>query len=173
MHARPVYKTDAAKLSDYFTRNQSHFQRWDPLRPVNFHSVANWQQRLNHLYTEPRTEYWFALADAEKIIAHCALSNVVQGPFQACYMGYGIDADYQGRGLMPNLCQTALAFGFQRLSLHRVMANYMPHNLRSGALLARLGFEKEGLAKEYLCINGEWQDHVLTSLLARHFNAPR
>ncbi len=26
--------------------------------------------------------------------------------------------------------------------IHRIMANYMPHNQRSGALLARLGFEK-------------------------------
>ncbi|EFE23404.1 hypothetical protein EDWATA_01566, partial [Edwardsiella tarda ATCC 23685] len=42
--------------------------------------------------------------------------------------------------------------------------NYMPHNQRSGALLQRLGFEKEGYAKNYLLINGKWQDHVLTAL---------
>ncbi|WP_052074822.1 GNAT family N-acetyltransferase [Shewanella mangrovi] len=169
MHARQVDKTDATKLSDYFMRNQAHFRRWDPLRPHNFHSVANWQQRLNHLYTEPRNEYWFALEFEQRIIAHCALSNIVQGPFQACFMGYGIDAEFEGQGLMPTLCHTALEFAFTRLSLHRVMANYIPCNHRSAALLNKLGFEKEGLAKEYLCINGEWQDHVLTSLLAKHF----
>ena len=48
--------------------------------------------------------------------------------------------------------------------MHRIMANYMPHNMRSGNLLTRLGFEREGYAKQYLEINGEWRDHVLTAL---------
>ena len=48
--------------------------------------------------------------------------------------------------------------------IHRIMANYMPHNQRSGDLLARLGFEKEGYAKNYLLIDGQWPDHVLTAL---------
>ena len=46
------------------------------------------------------------------------------------------------------------------------MANYMPHNSRSAALLFRLGFEKEGVARSYLKIAGKWQDHVLTSKIA-------
>ena len=48
--------------------------------------------------------------------------------------------------------------------MHRIMANYMPHNMRSGNLLAKLGFEREGYARQYLQINGEWRDHVLTAL---------
>lgn len=54
-----------------------------------------------------------------------------------------------------------LKAGFTVLKLHRVMANYRPENLRSERLLARLGFEKEGLARSYLKINGSWADHVL------------
>jgi ribosomal-protein-alanine N-acetyltransferase len=45
------------------------------------------------------------------------------------------------------------------------MASYRPENERSGRLLARLGFECEGLAKAYLKIDGEWADHVMTSRL--------
>ena len=45
------------------------------------------------------------------------------------------------------------------------MANYMPSNKRSGQLLDRLGFQKEGVAKSYLKIAGKWEDHVLTSLV--------
>ena len=57
--------------------------------------------------------------------------------------------------------------------IHRIMANYMPHNQRSGNLLARLGFEKEGYAKDYLLIDGEWRDHVLTALTTRDWTAGR
>jgi ribosomal-protein-alanine N-acetyltransferase len=54
---------------------------------------------------------------------------------------------------------------FDDLGLHRIMAGYLPHNKRSGKLLDRLGFEKEGLARKYLKINGRWEDHLLTSLI--------
>jgi ribosomal-protein-alanine N-acetyltransferase len=41
----------------------------------------------------------------------------------------------------------------------------IPSNIRSGKLLDKLGFQKEGVAKSYLKIAGPWQDHVLTSKL--------
>lgn len=44
------------------------------------------------------------------------------------------------------------------------MANYMPANRRSAAVLDRLGFAIEGKAKAYLYLGGQWRDHVLTSL---------
>ena len=50
------------------------------------------------------------------------------------------------------------------------MANYIPENERSGRLLARLGFTREGLAKDYLFIDGAWRDHVLTALANPDFD---
>ncbi|NJN00832.1 MAG: 30S ribosomal protein S5 alanine N-acetyltransferase, partial [Aquincola sp.] len=49
--------------------------------------------------------------------------------------------------------------------LRRVQANVLPDNTRSLALLDRLGFAREGLAREYLFIDGAWRDHVLTALV--------
>ena len=65
--------------------------------------------------------------------------------------------------------QLALGYMFQQQQMHRIMANYMPNNLRSGNVLKRLGFEREGYAKDYLRINGQWQDHILTSLLSHQW----
>ena len=45
------------------------------------------------------------------------------------------------------------------------MANYQPTNVRSGRLLERLGFVREGYARHHLLIDGAWRDHVLTALL--------
>ena len=53
------------------------------------------------------------------------------------------------------------------------MANYVPRNTRSAAVLERLGFTIEGEAKDYLYINGVWEDHVLTSLTNQDWTAPR
>ncbi len=48
--------------------------------------------------------------------------------------------------------------------MHRIAASYMPHNKRSEAVLKHMGFEREGFAKDYLLINGKWEDHILTAL---------
>ncbi|MEN1933222.1 GNAT family N-acetyltransferase [Escherichia coli] len=71
---------------------------------------------------------------------------------------------WQGKGLMFEALTAAIRYMQRTQHIHRIMANYMPHNKRSGDLLARLGFEKEGYAKDYLLIDGQWRDHVLTAL---------
>ena len=66
---------------------------------------------------------------------------------------------------MMEILKATTGYMFEVIGLHRIMANYMPENKRSAAVLHRLGFEREGLAKSYLKINGQWRDHVLTSKL--------
>ena len=58
-----------------------------------------------------------------------------------------------------------LDFAFDKLGLHRVEAACLPHNAPSRGLLAKSGFREEGFAREYLRINGRWQDHVLFAIL--------
>jgi ribosomal-protein-alanine N-acetyltransferase len=86
-------------------------------------------------------------------------------------LGYAIDAAHEGRGLMREALQATIEYVFDVLRLHRIQANYVPENRRSGALLERLGFVREGLARDYLFINGAWRDHVLTARLNPAFDA--
>ena len=67
---------------------------------------------------------------------------------------------------MTDGLRLALAFAFDRLRLHRVEAACLPHNQASRRLLLKSGFREEGYAKEYLSIDGRWQDHMLFGLLA-------
>ena len=66
---------------------------------------------------------------------------------------------------MSEIVQASIKYMQNEFKLHRIMANYLPYNHRSAKLLKRLGFEKEGYAKDYLKINGQWQDHVLNALI--------
>jgi ribosomal-protein-alanine N-acetyltransferase len=56
-------------------------------------------------------------------------------------------------------------FAFATLRLHRLEAACIPTNAASIALLEKTGFTREGYAREYLCINGLWQDHLLFAQL--------
>jgi ribosomal-protein-alanine N-acetyltransferase len=86
-------------------------------------------------------------------------------------LGYAIDHAHEGQGLMQEALQATIEHVFSVLRLHRIQANYVPDNERSGRLLERLGFVREGLAKDYLFINGAWRDHVLTARVNRAFDA--
>ncbi|WP_372872803.1 GNAT family N-acetyltransferase [Shewanella sp.] len=163
---RLISVNDACMLEAYFSRNRAHLAPWEPLRAADYHSTAEWQKRIEASLVETSNCSYLVLTDPAHIWGMATLSNQVHGPFQACYLGYGIDQSLQGKGFASQLCEAALAYAFDELKLHRVMANYMPSNHRSAALLKRLGFEKEGLARAYLQINGRWEDHVLTAKLA-------
>jgi ribosomal-protein-alanine N-acetyltransferase len=158
---------DAAALSDYYLRNADRFTPWHPLVNVDHHSVEAWKRRLQERerdFNEGRAAHFIALV-AERVVATCSLSNIVYHPACFCHLGYSVDREHEGTGCMTELVRYVIDYGFDKLRLNRISANYMPVNTRSARLLEKLGFEKEGFARRYLCINGKWEDHVLTSLI--------
>ena len=78
-------------------------------------------------------------------------------------------ATVEGQGLMFEALAGDAGPCLRGLRLHRVQANHLPENHRSARLLQRLGFRIEGLARDYLYINGAWRDHVLTALTTPQF----
>ncbi|RVU37011.1 GNAT family N-acetyltransferase [Rheinheimera riviphila] len=167
MNIRLITKDDARQLADYYSTNAHHFHLSEPIRATDYYSAASLQARLSEYEEQHRlgSAAHFIGLDDGRVIAHCSLTNIVYGAFRACFIGYGVSKDFEGTGAMRKLCQAAILYAFEELELNRVMANYMPCNTRSGNLLQKLGFAKEGLAKKYLKINGCWEDHVLTSLV--------
>ena len=155
----PGYALQAARLGDarqllaYQLRNRDRLRAWEPSRAA-LEKQASGGLALSFLVRH--------MSDGA-IVGECNFSNIIRGPFQACYIGFSIDAEEEGKGLMYAALDASVEYVFRRLKLHRVMANYRLGNTRSGSLLARLGFKKEGLARRYLKIDGAWTDHVLTA----------
>lgn len=66
---------------------------------------------------------------------------------------------------MIEALEVAIHYVFNELNMHRIMAAYIPTNQRSSLLLKRLGFVIEGYGRNYIQIDGRWQDHILISLI--------
>jgi ribosomal-protein-alanine N-acetyltransferase len=66
---------------------------------------------------------------------------------------------------MSEAVSAVVEFAFEELALHRVEAACLPHNDASRSLLLKVGFRQEGYARQYLRINGKWQDHLLFEIL--------
>lgn len=88
------------------------------------------------------------------------LSQISRGVFLSCFLGYHMDQDFLRKGYMTEAVAAVVDYAFGPLGLHRVEANVMPRNLPSLSLLRKLGFEEEGLARDYLKICGQWEDHL-------------
>jgi ribosomal-protein-alanine N-acetyltransferase len=162
---------DAQELVEYDLRNADHLQRWEPARDpeVRFDAGARARSLANGAAAAEAGRAYLFLARSPDlgsgVIAVVHLSEVVRGVLQGCYLGYSVDAAYEGRGFASEAVGAVVRFAFRTLRLHRVMANYQPSNERSAALLRRLGFVPEGYARDYLFLDGAWRDHVLTSLV--------
>ena len=164
--------SEADAVLDYFVRNREHLEPWSPVAPDGMYTLHWWEQRLRmnldeaEAGTSVRT-FMYLRGGTNEVLGSCNLSNIMRGPFQACFLGYSIDAAVQGQGLMTEAVRALVQYGFSALNLHRIMANYIPDNTGSGRVLEKAGFHREGLAPEYLQIAGRWQDHVLTAITNR------
>ncbi|WP_281645717.1 ribosomal protein S5-alanine N-acetyltransferase [Parendozoicomonas sp. Alg238-R29] len=162
-------ENDAELVLKFYVDNLDHLSRWEPERSAEFYTIEHWQKTLqeNRLLLLEGSAVKFVVFNKErtKVVGTCNFNNITRGVFQACHLGYAIAGRYQGQGYMYEAAKAGIEFMFNDMGMHRVMANYMPANERSGVLLERLGFEKEGYARDYLKIAGEWEDHVLTALI--------
>ena len=151
---------------EYLLSNRAHLAPWEPLRDDSYFELEQCHIRLQQSLAWFHSGQGVSLAAIRQgqIIGICNFSNIVRGVFQACHLGYSIALSHQGQGYMSEAVKAGIDYMFDQRDLHRIMANYLPDNLRSAALLQSLGFEREGYAKSYLKIHGQWRDHVLTAL---------
>lgn len=168
----------APAVADFYRRNQRHFAPWDPPTPPDFGTARVQRERLRAAdlaFTEGQAfRYWMILPEApDEVIGSVHFSQVARGAFHNAVLGYALDERAQGQGLMHEALVALIAEMFsERVNLHRIQAAYRPENRRSAQVLARLGFQPEGLARDYLFIDGAWRDHQVSALTNPQFRRP-
>lgn len=149
--------------------SREFLEPWEPLWSSDELTKGAYRRRIKRYQKEARldTAYGFFIfrIDDHALLGGCSLSNVRRGVAQTCMLGYWIGERFSRQGYMFDAVRALIPFVFSTLSLHRVEAACLPVNEPSQSLLAKAGFRKEGVARKYLRINGEWRDHVLFALL--------
>jgi ribosomal-protein-alanine N-acetyltransferase len=143
---------------------------WEPSWATDELSKGAFRRRLKKYQRETRLDSAYAFFvfrnEDNALLGGCTLSNVRRGVTQCCALGYWVGERFARQGYMFDAVRALVPFIFKTLGLHRIEAACLPSNDPSKSLLAKAGFREEGLARRYLQINGEWQDHVLFALLA-------
>ncbi|MCF2717115.1 GNAT family N-acetyltransferase [Paenibacillus sp. UKAQ_18] len=170
LQIRLLQVSDVKRLLEIRRENFNFFKPFEPERPEIYFTLEE-QARLisNGLEAAQAGQgYTFGLflPENDKLIGRMELSGIARGPFQNANLGYFVDPAYHGQGYATSAVKDIIRYALNELDLHRIQAGVMPRNTPSNRVMEKAGFRREGLALNYLKINGVWEDHVLYAVTA-------
>jgi [ribosomal protein S5]-alanine N-acetyltransferase len=147
---------------------------WEPTWPDDDLTRGAFRRRIKRYAEDLRADQGYAFlivrGSDSALVGGLTLANIRRGVAQAGSLGYWMGLPFVRQGYMTAAVGAVIPFAFASLRLHRIEAACIPSNSGSTRLLEKTGFLREGFAREYLCINGTWQDHLL---YARLKDAPK
>lgn len=167
----PLRRRDAVEWSRVRLANENWLRPWEPTAPMPWaerHSPAAYRAMRRAVGRRARlgTSLPFAVRVEGRLAGQVTIDNIVRGVLRAGYLGYWIDQAVAGRGMASLAVALVCDHAFGPVGLHRVQADIRPENGPSQRLVERLGFQREGLLRRYLDIDGDWRDHLAYGLLA-------
>ena len=151
-------------------KSRNFLAPWEPTWPDDDLERSAYRRRIKRYQHELRNDHGYPFflfrATDHVLLGGLTLSNVRRGVTQSCSLGYWMGKPFAGRGHMTAGVRAAIPYVFGTLRLHRLEAACLPSNAASIRLLEKAGFTREGYARQYLCIDGQWQDHLLYAIIA-------
>ena len=154
---------DAEELAALYAANRAFLTPFEPDRTDEFFPAGFQRRRI-----EAAGEYhWrWAIVAGDRIAGTIVLADVLRGELQLGNVGYWVDRAHNGRGLATAAVADVVEFAFGDAGLHRLEAGTLVDNHASQRVLVKNGFERYGLARKLLKVNGAWRDHVLFERVA-------
>lgn len=145
--------------------NRLHLREWlpwvDHMRTVDdFRRYINSskQRYVNHL------EIGYVVMANHVMIGRLGLYNI-DLVNKSASIGYWLDKEWRGKGIITRCCKAVIEEGFTRLHLNRIEIRAAIENYKSQAIPERLGFIKEGVIRQGEFVNNQFIDLNVYSLL--------
>jgi len=177
---RPFSLRDTGSWTELRVRNERWLAPWEgrpprqaPARWAERHTPGVFAAMLRVQRKEAKAGRLlpFAVTVDGRLHGAITVGGVTRGAFDSAHVGYWLDQDVAGRGVMTTALALVLDHCFGPVRLHRVEANVRPENAPSLRVVRKLGFVEEAHHRRYLFIDEQWRDHLGFALLAE--DAPR
>ncbi len=135
----------------------------------SYYTLASFQalcSRQASLYEQKRMLplLFFLKQDRKHIVGTVYLNHIVWGASLSAKIGYSIGSGFWRQGYGTEAVASVISYAFDHMKLHRLEAHIMRSNEASRRLVTRLGFLDEGVCRDYLFLNGRWEDHLRYAL---------
>lgn len=172
-YIRTLAVDDAEEMVQLLVRNREYWAIYEPRHPDSYFTAMAQREKIRESIYQAREnrEYSFGVFElaTDQMVGHISIYGIKRLPFLSALAGYSIDESVTGKGIATEAVKLVLTFGFEELRLHRIEAYVSPRNPGSIRVLEKNGFQREGLLREFLYINGEWEDHYQYAMLEREF----
>lgn len=165
----PLESADARDLFTAVEASRAELEPWLPWVPFNVDVESSGR------YAEASASDWdgaracrFAIRDraTKRMLGVIGLEQFAH-LHESVELGYWLRTDSTRRGLMTEAGRACLDFAFGPVNAHRVRVAAATNNHASLAVIRRLGFRFEGIAREAERCQGRWLDHAIFALLSR------
>ncbi|MCQ4085546.1 GNAT family N-acetyltransferase [Saccharibacillus sp. JS10] len=164
-----VTEQDLEDLLALEVKNKELFRQFAATREETFYTKKEQQARIQRAVEAANADtfYMFMIRERESgiLIGNVALMDILRSNLQSAIIGYAMDQDFNGKGYMTEAVRFIVRYAFEVLAFHRIEAGVMPHNQASLRVLEKAGFEREGICRSQVHINGRWQDHVRLAII--------
>ena len=166
---RLVESRHAQEVFALVDKNRAHLRRWMPWVDRNDGppAVRAWiEARLADFAAGRGVQT--SIVHRGQMIGSCGL-HAFDTTNRRSFVGFWIDADFQGRGFITASTRTLVDYAFDELDLNRVELHAAVENTRSRAVAERLGFTLEGVYRDAEWIFDHYVDHAVYGMLRREW----
>jgi ribosomal-protein-alanine N-acetyltransferase len=167
---RPLRMRDASAWMASRRRNVEWLRPWEATPPhgpsifgVSAAVFTSMTRRLRADARAGRALPFVILVDG-KFAGQINVAGIVRGSMDSAHVGYWVDQNVAGRGVMPTAVALTVDHCLGPVGLHRIEVNIRPENHASRRVVEKLQFREEGIRVRYLHISGDWRDHVTYAL---------
>jgi ribosomal-protein-serine acetyltransferase len=169
-HLRLWEADDAAELTGVIAANREHLATWLPWAETHGFADAVDHLEEKRLQVEANDGFEAAIVIDGRVGGVVGF-HAVDWVNRSTSIGYWLDADAEGRGLMTAAVTALLDHAFGEWDLHRVIIEVVVGNERSQAIPERLGFRQEAILREAKLVRGSHEDTRLYAMLAPEWAA--
>jgi [ribosomal protein S5]-alanine N-acetyltransferase len=161
---RPFVPDDAPAVQDLLSDAQIAAGTLRIPHPYPAGAAAAWIATLAPKWAEGRFAAW-ALTDAASDVVRGAISLRVTPAHRRAEVGYWVARASWGQGYATDAVRAIIAYGFDRLKLHRIEGHCYAENPASARVMQRAGMRHEGRVRGAVFRNGVARDLELYGII--------
>lgn len=133
-------------------------------RYVNIETEYAWfESYMNRRSTEIRCA--ICIEECKEIIGIVGLTSIDIVNQKAEFLIQIGNEDYYGRGIGINASKQMIAHAFDNLNLHKIYLTVLESNKRAESLYKKIGFSLDGILRDEIFKNGQYQNMSIMSLI--------
>ncbi len=162
---RPLAEEDASAIQVIAGDRQIADTTISIPHPLDIDGTRQWITAKLKEVEAGHARHWVMVARQTQEMVGSILLRDIDNEHHLAELGFWIGRNWWGKGYTTEALRRVVRFGFTDLDMNRLYAFHMVRNPASGAVLAKAGFQQEGIMRQRVCKWGKFEDVVVQAVI--------